>query len=210
MAAAQLNAIATAQNVANLASANTQQANVLATFQSISFPEEVRLFSMGDAFVKKAQEEAETTLQQLQEYFKNFTSIDYAEPYAKGKKLKKNVEFMFDRINPVLKKKVLEHIQSLYKDQVFLDGRRVKEGRRLYPFTLLLTQDANLRKKIATNKDLFKAMVMAMLYNEKYADPKDAIRHFGSSKGFSTVILGRVQKDKKKYRKKYRNAASQS
>lgn len=193
-------AVNNANQVASSSIANLMSTRI--TNAELSVDNNIALFTQGDLLLKQAAQDGDEAISSAQRFFSTIQSIDHYEPHVKGKKLAKNLEFMFQRSQPVYLEKIKDNIRKTYSDMAFIDGRRVAEGSRLYPVQLMksIENDNVLKTRCFANKDLFKAYTMWKLYNPKYSDPRDTYRHYVSSKRFSPLLLGRVQKPKMKKR----------
>lgn len=163
----------------------------------------VPLFTTGEAWMKQAQDDAEQKVQELRAALHQIPSMDYYTPWAAAKKAEANIAMQMSRMQPEFLKRIQHDIRQQYKSMIFLDGKRVKEGKRRYPESVLrkMEEDKAFRETLCLNKDAFKAYVIMRMYNPRWADGRDLNRSHFSSKGFHQLFFGRPQKKNYNLRK---------
>lgn len=163
----------------------------------------VPLFTTGEAWMKQAQDDAEMKVQEMRNALHAIPSMDYYTPWAAAKKAESNIAVQMSRMQPEFLKRIQHDIQQKYKQMIFLDGKRVKEGKRRYPESVLrkMETDPAFRETMSLNKDTFKAYIIMKMYNAKWADGRDINRSHFSSKGFHQLFFGRPQKKNYNLRK---------
>lgn len=153
-------------------------------------------------------EALEATQQLVRERYPSYPLHTSARPVHKA--LKK----AFALLDPEVANAIRRDFSNNWKQIFFSQGRRIKEGKLFYPIPLLemaqtpSDDDNSLENKVfhyfRTHKDAYKALLMYKLH-KPFLLPLDISSGFQyvTSKGFHKVMMGRVQKDRKMFKRRH-------
>lgn len=115
--------------------------------------------------------------------------------HAVARPIHKALSVAFNLVDPEVLRAFREEFARNWKQAIFLEGKRVKEGKRKYPIAIFANE--RFKQMIKVNKDLRKAKLMYDLHRKDLMPMSvKSLAPYVSSKGFHKVLMGRVQKQK--------------